>query len=110
MIGSINGGTPSYHPFLDGIFPEINQPFLGYPHDYGNPHLIGSMNYRFYRCTVSTSQVSCSYPSANVANLNMGALMAEFVTETGVVGTWGILIVDITIEYIIILYVIDYYT
>ena len=24
---------------FSGIFP-INQPFLGYPHDYGNPHLI----------------------------------------------------------------------
>ena len=23
--------TPSYHPFLDGIFPEINQLALGVP-------------------------------------------------------------------------------
>ena len=26
-----NGGTPSYHPFTDGIFPEINHPFWGTP-------------------------------------------------------------------------------
>ena len=31
-----HGGTPSHHPFLDWIFHEINQLFLGYPHDYGN--------------------------------------------------------------------------
>ena len=32
------GGTPSYHPFIDGIFHEINHPaFLG-THIYGNPH------------------------------------------------------------------------
>ena len=22
-------GTPSHHPFLDGIFPEINHPAIG---------------------------------------------------------------------------------
>ena len=26
-----NGGTPSHHPFLDGIFPTKNQPFWGTP-------------------------------------------------------------------------------
>jgi hypothetical protein len=31
-------GTPSYHPFIDGIFHEINHPFLGI-HIYGNPHI-----------------------------------------------------------------------
>ena len=31
MGGSINGGTPSHHPFLDGIFPNKNQPFFGGP-------------------------------------------------------------------------------
>ena len=25
-------GTPSYHPFLDGIFHNTNQPFWGYPY------------------------------------------------------------------------------
>ena len=28
---SWNRDTPSHHPFLDGIFPEINQPFWGSP-------------------------------------------------------------------------------
>ena len=28
---SINGGTISYHPFLDGIFPEIQHPAIGVP-------------------------------------------------------------------------------
>ena len=28
---SINGGTPSYHPFLDGIFLEINHPAIEDP-------------------------------------------------------------------------------
>ena len=28
---SINGGTPSPHPFLDRIFPEINHPAVGVP-------------------------------------------------------------------------------
>ena len=31
------GVPPSHHPFLDGIFHEINQPAIGYPHGYGNP-------------------------------------------------------------------------
>ena len=31
-----NGGTPSHHPFLDGLFPNKNQPFLDTPHDHGN--------------------------------------------------------------------------
>ena len=32
-------GSPSHHPFLDGI-SRINQPAIkGYPHDYGNPHI-----------------------------------------------------------------------
>ena len=31
----LHGGTPSHHPFLDGIFPEIKpiQQLLGSPHD-----------------------------------------------------------------------------
>ena len=32
-------GTPSHHPFWIGIFPEIDHPFWGYPHDYGNPQI-----------------------------------------------------------------------
>ena len=35
---SINGGTPSHHPFLDG-FSLINHPFSGTP-IYGNPHMV----------------------------------------------------------------------
>ena len=32
------GGTPSHHPFLDGIFHEIHHPAItGVPHDYGKP-------------------------------------------------------------------------
>ena len=31
-----HGGTPSHHPFLNGIFHEINQPFWGSP-ILGNP-------------------------------------------------------------------------
>ena len=41
LHGGFHGGTPSYHPFLDGISPEINHAAsLGYPHGYGNPHMI----------------------------------------------------------------------
>ena len=29
---SINGGTPSYHPFLDGDFPLQTIQLLGYPY------------------------------------------------------------------------------
>ena len=29
LVVSWNRGTPSYHPFLDGIFPEINPPAIG---------------------------------------------------------------------------------
>ena len=37
---SIDGGTPSHHPFVNGILPEINHPAsLGYPNDYGNPQI-----------------------------------------------------------------------
>ena len=40
LVVSYNRGTPSHHPFLDGIFP-IQKPssYWGYPHDYGNPQL-----------------------------------------------------------------------
>ena len=31
-------GTPSHHPFIDGMFPEINHPFGGTP-SYGKPHI-----------------------------------------------------------------------
>ena len=34
---SWNRGTPSCHPFIDGIFPNKNHPAMGIPHDYGNP-------------------------------------------------------------------------
>ena len=31
-------GTPSHHPFLDGIFPELNHPAMGYNHPFwGTP-------------------------------------------------------------------------
>ena len=39
MEVSWNGGTPSYQPFLDAIFPNKNHPDMGYPHGYGNPHM-----------------------------------------------------------------------
>ena len=35
-----HGGTPSHHPFWIGIFPELNHPAIGVPHDYGNPHIL----------------------------------------------------------------------
>ena len=31
MVVSANRGTPSHHPFLDGIFPTKNHPFRGTP-------------------------------------------------------------------------------
>ena len=31
MEVSWNGGTPSHHPFLDGFFPNKNQPIKGVP-------------------------------------------------------------------------------
>ena len=33
-----HGATPSHHPFIDGIFPEINHLFDG-TLLYGNPHI-----------------------------------------------------------------------
>ena len=38
MVASYNQGTPSYHPFLDGIFPEINRPFWGTLHLWKPPY------------------------------------------------------------------------
>ena len=37
MGGSINGGTPSYHPFLDGIFP-YKPSIWGYHHYWKPPY------------------------------------------------------------------------
>ena len=41
MEVSLNRGTPrsSICMILHGVFPNKNHPFLGYPHDYGNPHI-----------------------------------------------------------------------
>ena len=36
---SIDGGTPSHHPFLDGIFHEINHPASWGTPILGNPHI-----------------------------------------------------------------------
>ena len=33
-------GVPPNHPFVHRIFHEINHPAIGYPHDYGNYHLL----------------------------------------------------------------------
>ena len=33
-----NRGTPSHHPFLDGIF-HSKQTIFGYTHGHGNPHV-----------------------------------------------------------------------
>ena len=42
MVVSENRATPSHHPFLDGIFHEINHPAIGFtPWLYGNPHFCG---------------------------------------------------------------------
>ena len=41
-----HGGTPSHHPFLDGIFHEINHPAIGVP-PWGAGHL--SLALEFYR-------------------------------------------------------------
>ena len=38
MMVSWNRGTPSHHPFIDGVFPNKNQPFLRYP-IYGNSQM-----------------------------------------------------------------------
>ena len=32
-------GVPHNHPFLDGIFPEINHPAIGVPPIYGQPSI-----------------------------------------------------------------------
>ena len=37
---SWNRGTPSHHPAIRLGFSFINHPIWGYPHDYGNPHII----------------------------------------------------------------------
>ena len=41
------GATPSHHPFLDGIFMDFpsekpSSGILGYPHAYGNPHIMAN--------------------------------------------------------------------
>ena len=33
------GVPPNHHPFIVGIFPELNQPAIGVPPNPGNPHL-----------------------------------------------------------------------
>ena len=38
--GSINGDTPSHHPFLDGISLTKTIQLWGYPHDYGHLHMV----------------------------------------------------------------------
>ena len=49
---SMNGGTPSHHPFLEGIFDEINiinHPAIkGYPHDHGNLQWYLSISWEFH--------------------------------------------------------------
>jgi len=42
MEGSENDGYPfCHHPFIDGIFHEINHPAMGVPQKYsGNTHAI----------------------------------------------------------------------
>ena len=39
MVVSTSGGTPSYHPFIDGIFHERNHPATGIPPLSGNPQI-----------------------------------------------------------------------
>ena len=46
MVVSINGGTPSHHPFLDGIFP-YEPTILGIP-IYGNPHIYNDSAFRCF--------------------------------------------------------------
>ena len=55
MEVSWNGGTPSHHPFLDGIFSKKTTPIWGYPHDYGNPHIFLS-----FIAIYSYFQIGCS--------------------------------------------------
>ena len=56
-------GVPSNHPFLDGIFPNKNQPFL----DYGNPHMciseiaIFGMVFPTSSCKVASRNYSLLY-------------------------------------------------
>ena len=38
VVVSWNRGTPSHDPFLDGIFPNKNQLFWGYPHLWKPPY------------------------------------------------------------------------
>ena len=40
---SWNGGTPSHHPFLDEIFPNINHLFWGSPHFWKPPYIVYSI-------------------------------------------------------------------
>ena len=60
-------GTPSDHPFLDGIFHDINQTFLGYPHDYGNPH-IGFVNPPNFKKPVVLGQEAAPLPEHGSVN------------------------------------------
>ena len=40
---SQNRATPSYHTFIDGIFP-YKPNILGYPQDYGNLHMFSQFS------------------------------------------------------------------
>ena len=41
--GQMAGGTPSHHPFLDGMFPNKNHPFWESPIN-GNPYILVIIN------------------------------------------------------------------
>ena len=44
MVLSWNRATPNSHPFLDGIFPEINQPLLDIPNLCTPPYETSTIN------------------------------------------------------------------
>ena len=70
---SWNRGTPSHHPFLDGVFPNKNQPFLDTPID-GNPHILRvSAGFLLHLSIVLRKALTCHFQSnKNHANLYMG--------------------------------------
>ena len=72
MEVSWNRGTPSHPLFLSGIFPNKNQPAIGYPHDYGNPHMF--IHILFLNCSPKVHPLNITRNSLSDMILQVGRL------------------------------------
>ena len=72
------GVPPNHHKsFLQMGFSIINQPFLGYPHDYGNPLVMVFISgYRGSLATVTT--VAPSFQASSGSTCDPSLLSEEY--------------------------------